>query len=560
MHFNDPEIELLISAHLIPWELTAHALRLSGLCDGSGSVHRGEVVISDLDNIRVVGSGGSFLDWARSKDRGGRMVADLPLTDEVTRCHLYRLYDSDETIRGIAIPLNARGSRRVAASSGELSRVALAEDATHEAVRCATRGNRLACYILRLPEVFKVQNALGSSVAELLLREIALRLKHLHDNTIPVYELGTEALAVIREVEDTGDGGIAALEKRLVRLAQQIFGYPYEVDSLSLKIKGGIGYAVLPDDASDVNELLRGAEIASLEACYKPGGPAVLRCPASAMEENRENIILASQFYEGLLADQILPHIQPIAETETGRWAGGEILLRWSHPTMGPVAPPRFIKLAEEYGYISELTVMTIRKIAAWIQENRLEGLRLSFNISPVDFQFKELKRLANEVVNAGLTRSAKVLFEIVESTAVDDPEEANRIIETVKSDGIEFALDDFGTGYSSINLLRDLAVDYIKIDRSFIDGIASEARRQQLLEAICQACKAFDRRLVAEGVETEQDLAVIRALGIEFTQGYLFSRPLSLEEFASGLSENRAGQTRAAPPVLAPLPRRGTG
>ncbi len=560
MHFKEPEIELLISAHLIPWEFTADALRLSGLCDGSGVVHRGEVVISDLDNIRVVGGSDSFLDWARSKDRGGRMVADLPLTDEVTRCHLYRLYDSDETIRGIAIPLNARGSRRVAASSGELSRVALAEDATHEAVRCATRGDRLVCYILRLPEVFKVQNALGSSVAELLLREIALRLKHLHDNSIPIYELGTDALAVIREVEATGDAGIEALEKSLTRLAQQVFSYPYEVDSLSLKLKGGVGYAVLPDDAGDVNELLRGAEIASLEASYRPGGPTVLRCPASAMDENRENIILASQFYEGLLADQILPHIQPIAETETRRWVGGEILLRWSHPTMGPVAPPRFIRLAEEYGYISDLTVMTIRRIAAWIQENRLEGLRLTFNISPVDFQFKELKRLANEVVNAGLTRSAQVVFEIVESTAVDDPDEANKLIETVKSDGIQFALDDFGTGYSSINLLQNLAVDYIKIDRSFIDGIASDPRRRQLLEAICHACKAFDRRLVAEGVETEEDLAVVRALAIEFTQGYLLSRPLTLAQFSSGVTENHFQHASSAEAEAAPLARSATG
>ena len=535
------QIELLVSAQFIPWELTPDGLHFSGVCDSSGGVVQNPALVEDFGSIQVVGRDLAFSAWLEGEERTDRVIADIPFPDCIARCHLYRIRDDEAGIYGVAVPLTANSSRRVAGSSGELSRIALIEDTTLEAIRAVREDKRLACCILRIPEVFKVQTALGSTVAELFQREIALRLKHAMDGPNLVYELGVEAFAILCPIEQAGEAGIEALNAKLARIEEQTFGYHYDVDSMMLRACGGIGYAVLPDDASDVSELLRGAEIASLRAIQGDSDRTTVRCPAAALEEVRENLVLASEFYEALLAGQIQPYIQPIVETTTGRWVGGEVLTRWDHPVIGHVSPPRFVRLAEEYGYISDLTVHIIRSVAGWIQENGLEGLFLSFNISPRDFQLKEIGRLRNEVVGQELNQRAKVAFEIVESTVIEVPEIANAVIASVKDCGIGFALDDFGTGYSSISLLQSLDINYLKIDRSFTNGIAQDQRKKRLLRAISYAADAFELKMVAEGVETREDLEIILEFGIELTQGFYFSKPLSLTDFATQYFRNNA-------------------
>ena len=537
---DSSDIDLLVGAQFLPWELTAGGFCVSGVCDQDGTVRPDLLVIENPDSIKLVGQPGTFWGWLCGEARFDRTIVDVPFPSGAVRCHLYRIREPGRNVFGVAVPLNASFSRRVAETSGELSRTALIEDATQEAISCLRADKRLACCILRVPEVAKVQTALGSAVAELFIKEIALRLKHVLSTPRLIYELGMEAFAVLQELEGDVEAATAALEEELRRIAEQTFGYPYDIDSMVLKARGGIGYAILPNDAGDVGELLRAAEIASYHAVLRPDAGSVARCPQSALDENRENLVMAAEFYETLLSDQIEHCIQPIVDTRDGRWIGGEILARWLHPTLGPIAPPRFIGLAEEYGYITDLTVTTMRKIADWVREHRLEGLRLSFNIAPADFQPKEIARLANEVVGQGLTDVAAVVFEIVEGTVIEDLAQANEILSQIKGMGISFALDDFGTGYSSISLLQGLEIDYVKIDRSFTHGVATDHKKHRLLEAIVFAAKSFERSLVAEGVETEEDLKIVRDLEIEFTQGYYFAKPMRLEDFASSFT--RAG------------------
>ncbi|NNL67431.1 MAG: EAL domain-containing protein, partial [Myxococcales bacterium] len=324
----------------------------------------------------------------------------------------------------------------------------------------------------------------------------------------------------------------------------------FEIESQHFVVTGSIGIALSGTDGDDVDALLRNADTAMYRAKQENRGTyRFYDRSMNALVE--ENLSLESDLRAAIDADQIDLHFQPKVELASGRLTGFEALARWNHPARGLVPPDRFIPVAEAAGLMIALGERVLRKACLQVKEWRrleLPPVRISVNISAHQFATDAIGEMVQAVLRETPVSPRQLDIEITESAMMLNKDVTENVLRMLKGFGITVAIDDFGTGYSSLSYLKGFPVDSIKIDRAFVRDITEDPDDAALTAAIISMAKALNLRIVAEGVETEEQLAFLRERGCDEAQGYLFSKPLPAEA-ATEFLRARSGNGEAPKP-----------
>lgn len=399
---------------------------------------------------------------------------------------------------------------------------------------------RCAVLLLDVNRFKEVNDTLGHHNGDVLLQAMALRLVENVGPAELVARLSGDEYAVLLAQPATDHGSI---EERAVAVARSIgtaFATPFGVEGLALGLTVSIGISLSPDHGSTVDALIRRADVAMYLAKRDRTGYEVYR--ADRDEYSAARLALIADLRTAVERDEIEVAYQMQVDAATGNVEGAEALARWRHPVRGLVQPDVFIGLAERAGFIRDLTErvlrLAVRDTVAW--RRRWPGLRVSVNLSPRTLVDPTLPPLVRRVLaEHGLPPSALTL-EVTESAIVGDSLRVEEALRDFDSLGCPVSIDDFGTGYSSFSYLRRLPIHELKVDRSFVHGMATDAKDRAIVELTIDLGHRLGKRVVAEGVETDQDAERLVGFGCDVLQGFLISRPVSSEAFMEAVEARR--------------------
>jgi len=423
------------------------------------------------------------------------------------------------------------------------------ELATH-AIHQAWRGDyKLGVLYLDLDDFKRINDTLGHSVGDELLERVSERLNGSTrgsdcvarpiegDNAPAIARLGgDEFVLLLSQVRDPQEVAIVA-QRILDELIQ-----PFSLGDHDVVVGASIGISVCPDDSNDVETLLRNADMAMYRA--KESGKNRYKFYTDSMNAHAfRRLQLENHLRKAIDQNQLTINYQPKVDLETGRVTGAEALLRWTDPELGFVGPDEFIPVAEETGLIiplgSWLTQMVCAQAKEW--SDRDLGLEsIAINVSGIQFRDPNLADMILSALEDNSLDPSHLDVEITESTLMKDETRVVGILKEIRKMGVKVSIDDFGTGYSSLRYLREFPVDQVKIDRSFLTEVGENAAAGDLVSAIISMCKALRLKVVAEGVETEEQRLFLKQNECDEYQGYLFSRPLPALEFEALLHEKR--------------------
>jgi diguanylate cyclase (GGDEF)-like protein len=403
--------------------------------------------------------------------------------------------------------------------------------------RRARIGGRLAVLFLDLDGFKLVNDGLGHAAGDQLLAAVGDRLRRTLRAADTVARLGGDEFAVLLEDIRDDEQPLRAAE----RVAEALRA-PLRLAARLVQIRSSIGVVVDAGEAASADELLRNADVAMYRAKANGRGrhavfePAMHAAQLGKLELEGELRVAIERGEFGL-------RYQPIVDLASGRLAALEALLRWHHPARGLMSPLDFVPLAEETGQIVPIGAWVLREacrqLASWRREGVVGGgIHISVNLSTRQLQDDAfLGEVEAALIDTGLTPDALVL-EITESVMLVDDSDAVGVLQTLRRHGVHVALDDFGTGYSSLGYLKSLPADGIKIDRSFIDGLGVEKEKGAIVEAAITFAHALDLTVTAEGIESDEQLAQLVALGCDLGQGFRFSAPLPAMDLAAILGD----------------------
>jgi diguanylate cyclase (GGDEF)-like protein/PAS domain S-box-containing protein len=416
----------------------------------------------------------------------------------------------------------------------------LLNDRVGQAIVMALRHTKKVVVLFLDLDGFKhINDSLGHPVGDKLLQSVANRLVKCVSLTDTVSRQGgDEFVVLLSEVDRAEDAAIAAR-----RMLQAVAG-AYSIGQHDLHITTSIGVSVYPDDGLDAETLIKNADTAMYQAkengrqSYKFFKPAmnVRAVERQAIEENLRRALGRNEF---------ALHYQPKIDLKSGKITGAEALIRWVHPTRGLIAPQHFIPVAEECGLILPIGKWVIREACQQAQAWLSAGLALgtmAVNISALQFRGEGFLEGVFAVLDETGLDPKHLEVELTESVLMKHAESAEAILKALRARGVQVSVDDFGTGYSSLSYLRKFPIDTLKIDQSFIHQISSTSEETTLLTAVIRMGRSLSLRVVAEGVETEEELKFLQAQRCDEAQGYYFSRPVPPRQFAtlleSGLSK----------------------
>ncbi|MDX7953503.1 bifunctional diguanylate cyclase/phosphodiesterase [Lichenihabitans sp. Uapishka_5] len=388
-------------------------------------------------------------------------------------------------------------------------------------------GGRHALLIIGIDRFKATNDAFGHTAADAMLQGVADRLRRLVPACTPLARVGGDEFAVV--VENTGSGALGC-EHGLRDLVTTLGTAHALKDGRRIAVTLSAGAAWLTTAATDVDEAMRHAEIALRQA--KSDGGDRVRIFDDAMEAGaRARVRLEADLRRAIEADEIVPFFQPLVELGSGRVIGAEALARWHHAAHGWVSPAEFIPLTESLGLIDALTERLLRRAClsalAWP-----EPLTVAFNVSPLQLRDEALPALIRRILADTGFPAHRLELEVTEGAFVSDLDLARRLLEDLRCDGIKLALDDFGTGYSSLKHLRCLPFDTLKIDASFVRGMVDDDESRKIVAAVVGLGHSLGLSTVAEGVETARVAELLRELGCDIGQGWLFGRPVPTADF----------------------------
>jgi diguanylate cyclase (GGDEF)-like protein/PAS domain S-box-containing protein len=400
---------------------------------------------------------------------------------------------------------------------------ALLADRLRQAILQAKRAaGMVAVLFLDLDRFKTINDSLGHPIGDGLLCEVAERLLRCVRAADTVARLGgDEFVVLLAEVE--GLGGVT----RVADSVQDAISQPLVIEGHSLKVTPSIGISLYPRDGHNVNTLLKSADNAMYHA--KSAGRATFRFFSEEMDARaHESFQIESDLRLALERQEFVLYYQPQVEGEDGRLVGMEALLRWQHPGRGLLAPGAFLGVAEDTGLIVPIGEWVLREACracrAWQAAGR--ELRIAVNLSAQQFRQVNLQDLVRSVLAETGLDSRWLELEITESLLVEPTEQVMAILVNLNTLGVRLSIDDFGTGYSSLNYLKLYPIDQLKIDKSFVDGVARDPNDRAIAQAVVALARALDLETIAEGVEDENQLRVLRELGCNTFQGYYFGRP----------------------------------
>jgi diguanylate cyclase (GGDEF)-like protein/PAS domain S-box-containing protein len=408
----------------------------------------------------------------------------------------------------------------------------LFHDHLREEMKKSRRTNLpLAVMFIDLDHFKDINDTLGHDIGDVLLKEAAHRLCSCVREVDTVARLGGDEFTIIlselHNVEHIAFVAQAILEK---------LAAPFHLGIETGYVSASIGITLYPDDAGDIETLLKNADQA-MYAAKNQGRNRYCHFTESMQQATQARMWLANELRNALAGDQFQMVYQPIVELSTGGVVKAEALLRWQHPTRGPISPAIFIPIAEETGMIIEIGDWVFRQVANQVKRWRVvePTFQISINRSPVQFRrtadsptdwFDYLREL-------GLPGQS-IALEITEGLLLDASAEVTTQLLQFRDAGVQVSLDDFGTGYSSLAYLKKFDIDHLKIDQSFVRNLAADSDDMALCEAIIVMAHKLNIKVIAEGVETEQQRDLLTMVGCDYAQGFLFSKPVPAEEFAA--------------------------
>jgi len=430
-----------------------------------------------------------------------------------------------------------------------LANRALLNDRLSHAIMAADRhGGKLAVLFVDVDRFKHINDSFGHSIGDRLLQSVAQRLLACVRSSDTVGRFGgDEFVVVLSEVSHGEDAAISA-EKLLVALSQ-----PYNIDAHSLHVTASIGIAVYPDDGLDAETLLRNSDISMYQA--KQTGRNRHYCYEKNMNRiAAERRTLQDGLRRAIAQQEFVLYYQPKVDLRTGEVTGVESLIRWRHPEHGLVAAAPFIRVAEQCGLIVPIGRWVLgeacRQARAWLDAG-LPAIQIGVNTSALELTKKGFVENVRANLSAFDLEPHCLELELTETFLAQEPVTVGVVLRELKAIGVQLTFDDFGTGYASLSCLRSLPVDALKIDQSFVRNLTSNADDASIVKAMITMGNSLRLRVVAEGIETRQQLAFLIAHECPEGQGYYFSRPVAADE-CSTLLRRRFAVT----PVLASVPR----
>jgi diguanylate cyclase (GGDEF)-like protein/PAS domain S-box-containing protein len=497
----------------------ASALIGRRFCEVSGR-KIGDRVAAAIDEVKNV-PGATTVFEIRLHHAGGRSrLGEMSITNLLDDPYVQGLVfntrdigDADELQESLRHRAYHDTLTGLASRAGFRDRLAEALD------RCAPE--RVAILFLDLDGFKEINDSLGHDAGDHLLVQVAERLRRLLPAPHVVARQGGDEFAVIVEAENARDHAEMAAIQIIGALAE-----PIEVDDRELHVSASIGIASAAD-AGDIEQLMRDADLAMYRA--KDAG----RNGYATYEKKMHDAVVhrlevAADLRLALERDELVLHYQPKVDLRTGEIIGFEALVRWQHPTRGMVSPLEFIGVAEATGLIVPLgrwvLAQACRQSVAWDRP-----LKMAVNLSVRQFEVGDVAQMVAEVLAETGMSPDRLVLEMTESVLLTDTDDNLARIVSLKALGVQLAMDDFGTGYSSLAYLRRFPMDVLKIDRSFVDRLGGDSEDEALVRTIVRLGQRFGMQTVAEGIENETQLAILREMGCDFAQGFLLSRPLPM-------------------------------
>ena len=412
-----------------------------------------------------------------------------------------------------------------------------------EAVKIGRRyGQQFAVMFVDLDRFKIINDTLGHSAGDALLIEIAKRLtQSVRESDLVSRIGGDEFVILLRKVSDADQ--VTTVARKILSIVVK----PLTIHGQECRVTASIGISLFPSDAQDGETLIKNAD-AAMYAAKEDGRNAFRFHSQEIKNQSIERLMLETSLRRALERNELLLYYQPKRDLGRGGISGVEALLRWNHPDLGLLQPSRFIPLAEETGLIVPIGKWVLETACAqdmaW-QRQGLPAIRIAVNLSPRQFADPNLL----DDIGAALERSGMppelLELEITESMMMQNVEHTVQVLTAIKSLGITLAIDDFGTGYSSMSLVKKFPIDVLKIDRSFVREIVHDSEDKAIADAIIALGRALDLTIVAEGVETVEQEAFLRAHNCDEIQGYLISKPLPADEFAGFLANHALGELK---------------
>lgn len=422
------------------------------------------------------------------------------------------------------------------ALTGLPNRVRLQEFLDGKFKALPTKEQPLVMLSLDLDRFKPVNDLLGHAAGDRVLNDISARLSEcVRHGDLVARVGGDEFVLILTDAKDPEE--VESLCRRLIESIEM----PVVVDEQEVFVSASIGIAMAPTDAREAAELLRYADIALYEA--KAGGRSTWRFYAGDMNARIiERRRLESDLRFAIKHGELRLHFQPRFRIADGKMVGAEALVRWQHPQRGLVSPEKFIPIAEETGLILPLGDWVMRTACNYAAQWPAH-LFVSVNLSPAEFKRGNLIARVQQALTESRIAPSRVEFEITEGVMLEDAVGALEVMHKLKRLGVRIAMDDFGTGYSSLSYLRTFPFDGLKIDRSFLTRLGESEDDQTIVQAIVGLGKALSLTVTAEGIETAEHLALLKAVACEEGQGYFLSRPLEAEAFDALLGETQRSE-----------------
>ena len=386
--------------------------------------------------------------------------------------------------------------------------------------------------LIDLDNFREVNDTLGRSGGDAVLTNIA---EHLRDGLPPGAKLGRFEEDELAVVMASDEPQIAATLAETIRAALH---RPIFIDRV-WQITAGIGLAQAPDDGLTAEELARRAGLA-LRAAKREGRGAVRRFEPQIETDYAERRFLLHELQTAIPLQMFDVHYQPVVAAAGGGIIGVEALVRWTHPTRGNIPPSVFIPLAEQSGLMSQLGEIVLRRALA--DAARWPDLSVAVNLSPVQIRDRWLVDLVAAVMEESDIAPSRVVLEVTEGVLIDNPQETKARLEALRALGVSIALDDFGTGYSSLSYLQRFPFDRIKIDRAFVASLGVSASTGAIIQSIVTLGHALGMKVLAEGIENEEQRVLLRLAGCDEMQGYLFARPGPASAIDAALARGAKG------------------
>ncbi|HEX6350631.1 MAG TPA: EAL domain-containing protein [Candidatus Dormibacteraeota bacterium] len=425
----------------------------------------------------------------------------------------------------------------------DLPNRALLGDRLHQAIRVAQREkHHLALLMMDLDHFKEVNDTFGHQAGDVLLRDVAARLRGELRGSDTVARLGGDEFAILLTRVETAHAASHTARKLLHALDA-----PFVVEGETVDIGASIGISMYPEHGGDADLLMRHADVAMYVA--KRAGTGYSVYAADADRHSPSRLALISELRHAIDREELVLHYQPKFDVKSGRVAGAEALVRWAHPRLGLITPDQFIDLAEHTGLIRPLGIWVIGAAVRQCHEWRQRGLDLtvSINLSMRNLHDPQLPQVVQAALRTHRVRPSWIMFEITEHTLLADPENAMRFVTRLAEMGVRLSIDDFGTGYSSLAYLRRLPVREIKIDRSFVLGMSTEENAEVIVRSAIDLGHNLGLTVVAEGVEDERTLEMVLEAGTDQVQGNLLAAARPAAELESSLDGLKLDQFRTA-------------